>query len=461
MPPTSMSPLPTVMLSYNKADTQDKDRIFQILKEAGFDQIYDYSASDTDNTAGSVFQEYSNAVLTSDVLIVLLSSEALGSPHVRNEIETALEKRKKHNLNISDKPRTIFFVANPEKGKKFNELSTALGVMIEGFISDYEVLEIDGMNRIINSIKEDFKDRVKYWWMTDVYSLATKESEVHCIGPDDTVQSALKKIRENHFRFRHLPVTQTGKPGGNLEGVVSLGNVEDEIRSNPLATVRSVMARFESSDQIGGRFFYLTKSNTVQDALQLFTTPKAYPGTGSRYYISAIPIVESNDSNRLCGVISYFDVLKQMTSNPAVIPVPPCSVLDLFTEEAYDSEYIVATLLDTIETVRTKNYFRNQNLIPVVERLDNKVLKGIITLRELKTLPGTHLMSREKRSIDDVATCKPEDTLSDMLRNFMNKEKKAYKEYALIVANDDHSGKILQGVISYLDVFHLLLKQIR
>lgn len=460
--PRSSQAKASLMLSYCEEDKSHVSAIKQKLLDAGFTTIYDYASPEGRNHAGGVVTEYTQAVNTHDVLIVLLSGAALRSQHVVSEISTALDKRENHGWGPPhQRPRTLFFVAVGPQAP--GDLSTSLRTLINRFTEDQFVKPVDQLPGIIENIEEDFKNKVIDWWEIDAYSIGTQGDHVHCVKPDDTIAHALSEIRRSGYSFRHLPVTEDRRPDGKLQGVVSLGRVEDAILEHKgEQRVSTVMATFTPSPYLGGDFYYLHKLHTIRDALVLLTREKQeFAGTGGRIFISTLPIIQSSADDRLCGVVSYYDILKQMITTPPLIAPPPCAVETVIK----DPDILTAALDDTVEYVKSENYFKNQNLIPIVERRGSRDLEGVITLRELKGKGDNQRMSEVVRPISEAATCGPQESIEEMLRKFLQSPRKAYKEYAMIVSKRNAGGARgnlqLEGLVSYVDVFRELLVSVK
>jgi CBS domain-containing protein len=448
----------------------------KLCDEHDFPVVFDFDHSVATDNGGNVLPNITRYVETHDILIILTSPQAVASDYVRHEVRTSIAKypvesdvnRRRRYFLIPDEQVDIATIV-PLLVARINELGN------DPVVKSYKNNDgTFGIDKIAEQIKREFGHNViddggalNEWWNIKALELRPSNAEVHCVTPDTTIADAGAELER--IGKRHLLVTDTGGVGGKLVGIMSKGDIES---AKPSAqSVQEIMTTYETGS-FGQRLSTVTKACTVAKVLRRLVTPRR-DDNNRQYYVTALPIIDSEEEGNVVGIVTYYDVLRAIVDPERRIPPPPQTVGDVMLKRdviniAQSGESLANILLRHVQQLY------NQYMIPVVADKHEYRLRGMITIDEVKRLIRH---GQSSQTVDDIQVnlpelflCHPTHTLEEMIKVFTERGSennfKVHKLYAMITAEDtevkdnSRSVKTLSGLISYVEVFKKLIDMI-
>jgi CBS domain-containing protein len=322
-----------------------------------------------------------------------------------------------------------------------------------------------GLLNIVLGTKDEPRsvDTTTEWRNLQVSTLGVhvSNSPVHCIKRDMTVTKAWDILYKSGFRFRHLLVTEDGKAGSRLIGLVSLRKLEKAIsRYRDSADIDEILVDDESvmhsfGDRSGvpePRFLFVYEHESLEQCLKLFVKPltKTY-GTNARFYMSAIPIVDKD--HQAVGIISFKNILNKLLDG--TIPMPTGTV-DRSMRQLPEIRY--CTPVVTFANAKGKLEQVGQRDLPIVENMNKPVLVGFLSdsiMIDAEFNPRVERLEQIENIRGEFRMLTRQISIKDMLVQYVNTG--YYKTYYSFPVVNNHQERILQGLIGYRDIFKSLL----
>lgn len=313
----------------------------------------------------------------------------------------------------------------------------------------------DFMKKLMHWIHEDTQKNNLKWYQKPIREFAVHVEhgqKVACVSPSTTVSAALDMIRDAHYTYRHLLVTEGGEARQPMKGLVSHRQLDKQVWKHGHdnnVTVEQVMDVFTPEmERPTPTFIYLKENDTVEQALKLFRQEVTVAtGVNDFHYMSAIPLVD--DNYNAVGIISFKDIISRMISGE--FPTPKVTVGEI-RRLRYHQESPNRRIVDVYDRIKQLG----QRDIPIVDDNPPYAFLGFVPDQHLSN-PISHPNDRLFNIMVDVERlkCQPLDrSIKDLLPEY-HPDSKVYYTVPVVAWR----GKIpfLLGLVGYQEIFGALL----
>jgi CBS domain-containing protein len=299
------------------------------------------------------------------------------------------------------------------------------------------------------------KSPLSRWRGLPITSFMIAPEKLVCVRKDLSLAEAFNIVENASYRFRHLLITETGKAGSPLLGIVSLRDMLKQIYGGIVSDISTVcvedfMTIFTTVSQPDPMFVTIRQSDNLETAIEKFMQRISRgPATGRFYYMSAIPVVDDNDN--AVSILSFKDILN--LASKGILPFGEANVGEYYRPY---SKIVTMTGDKRPIDARLQLGKTGQRDVPIVNK-DAELLGLVpdhILLQNLATHDtlGEIMVPVTSLKLQTLGT-----SLSRMLEEYLpNNIAATY--YSFVVIDDKKKPKPnLLGMIGYRDLFRAIL----
>ena len=294
------------------------------------------------------------------------------------------------------------------------------------------------------------------WRDLPIIDFPIRQDRLVCISKNVSLAHAYHILDDANFRFRHLVVTESGRAGSPVLGIVSLRDMLKRLyginRQSPDSIrVEDIMTHYTNVSQLEPTFITILQNDSLETVIRKFLIRVTRgPAVARFYYMSAIPVVD--DNNNAMSIVSYKDMLNLV--NRSVIPLSHSTI-----EKYYSPTAKLVTMRGekTPQDARWELGKIGQRDLPIVN--DDGELLGLVpdhilleNLDTRKTL-GEIMVAVNLLKLQTLTT-----SLSKMLEEYLpNNISATYYSFAVVDDRKKRQPELL-GMIGYRELFHAILE---
>jgi CBS domain-containing protein len=339
---------------------------------------------------------------------------------------------------------------------------------LRGFIGNIQAIDFRNTLRDEAKFTSRFEQlmsvivRPQNWRDVPVTQLGVHSSthDVRCITKNTPIKEALNRMNDADFKFRHFLVTENGKVGSPLQGIIGYRHIlkkqmESSATFNKL-TVNDVMRAFDPSQFGVPTFVYVLEEDTLSTTLQKFTK-RLTKGAGilfNFFYMSAIPIVDA--AYNATGIISFKDVMGAMVRSE--IPIPDATLGAILRK---GEEVCISGPTETPVEAKHKLLRLGQRDVVVVDNEHERTFQGLVSDGDLIVNMNSNnlvekIMVRYRDFEDYGFSMTSETSVVEMLTKYILTDySKSFYDFPVISYRHNGSPHF-EGLIGYRDVFRAL-----